>query len=378
MTLHKKLLEKFLFKKCLYLGKRSYLIRPGGEFLEVGKDFSDRVNLVILARESYFETVRNFPFTNLKDIKAAVEMDRAAYSPLVEGRVFIRKIKTEEGGVTVNLWFVDEQTTAKLERLSPLLVIPESAFPTFTRGTERVFAVREDDEGGFFAFVSRAGGVRSLLAQGLQGDFKHFTRIIGAVVHDCPMIRIRDGKDFFSFFPTTVYDMSIRDLGPFLSTASRSLQPRARSTKIGLLAAVLIFGFYLLISGIYPGLVRNRLRQENQALAGSLTDLLDKRKAIDHYRRDREKLAAPLNQYPYKLPLLNMLNRVLPTATTIVRLTVTGRVVEMQGVTPRASELMDSLAREPGVKNARFTAPLKEDKKTGGEFFRLTFVHDRS
>jgi general secretion pathway protein L len=87
-------------------------------------------------------------------------------------------------------------------------------------------------------------------------------------------------------------------------------------------------------------------------------------------------LAERLNRYTYKLPLINLLNKVLPEETTIRQLTVSGNMVEMRGTVPKASELLGSLSQGHGVKNARFISPLKEDKKTGMEIFRLTFIFD--
>lgn len=377
MTIYKKLLQKVLFKKCLYLGKRSYLISPGGEAMEVDKDFSDRVFMVILARECYFETIKNFAFTNLKEIKAAIEMDRSAYSPLVEGRFFIRKLGDGgDEGARVNLWFVNEDTTRKLRRLSPLLVIPETAFLAFVnRGKRQIYAVSQEGEESFFAFIGRENGVRSLLSRGSRGRLDHFIRVIGAMAHDCPVTEIEGGKEPFSFFPAAVDALAFKDLWPFLAVASRSWKIRTQRAKSGLAAAAVIFGLYMLLSGGYPVLIHNRLARENQALAGSLAEVLAKQKSIDDYQAAGKKLAVSLNHYPYKLPLLNLLNRALPAETTISRLKIAGNTVEMQGVTPQASKLLDALARESGVQNARFTAPLREDKKTGGEFFRLMFVY---
>lgn len=377
MSIYKKFLQKVLFKKCLYLGKSSYLISPGGEAVAVDKDFSDRVFMVILARERYFETVKSFSFANLKEIKGAIEMDRSAYSPLVAGRFFIRKLGGGgDEGARVNLWFVDEDTTGRLQRLAPLLVVPETAFLAFgERGRRRIYTVDQDGEAGFFAFIDRDNGVRSLLSRNSRDDFKHFIRVIGAAAHDCPVTEIERGKKPFSFFPAAVDALALKDLWPFLEVASRSWKIQTQKTKIGLAAAAVIMGTYLLLSGGYPALIHNRLTRENQALAGSLAEVLAKQKSIDDYRAAGKKLAAPLNHYPYKLPLLNLLNRVLPAETTISRLKIAGNTVEMQGVTPQASKLLDVLARKSGVKNARFTAPLRADKKTGGEYFRLMFVY---
>ena len=377
MTSYKKFLGEFLFKKCLYLGKRNYLIHKDGGIEEAGKDYSGNVRIVILEKTYYFETLKTFPFSNIKDIRSAVEMDLPAFSPLKGGKFFIKKIEDRGDGTTVNLWFMDERITERLNALSPLFVIPESAFLSFSgRGADSIYNIHKGDQDDFFVFIDRDGSVQSMTSCGNEGDFQQFIRSIGAAAHDCTMTDIQGSKEFFSLFPAMVYDMSVKNMRPFLDPGYLSLKIDKKYAKMGIATATALFLFYLGISGIFPYLVYNRLIEEDKALSGNLSGLLKKQESIDHYYDGYKMLAERLNRYTYKLPLINLLNKVLPEETTIRQLTVSGNMVEMRGTVPKASELLGSLSQGHGVKNARFISPLKEDKKTGMEIFRLTFVYD--
>ena len=378
MTLDKRLIGKFLLQKCLYLGKKNYLIHADGEREEVDKNYRERVHLVILGKACYFETLKTFSFSHTKDIRAAVEIDMSRYSPLKGGKFFIRKITDKGEGATVNLWFIDERTTERLSTLSPLFVIPESALVSFAdRGTDHLYHIHLGEQEDLCVFVNRDGGVQSMSTRGHDGDFQRFTRSIGAAAHHCEVTVIPGDKDFFALFPTTLRALSVKNIWPFLAWTPRSFDIDKKHARLGIATVTALFLLYLGIAGGWTALIYSRLQQKDAMLSQNLAGLLEKRERVDVCNEKQKELDLKINCCTPRLPLINLLNKILPAGSVIRQITIAGNVVEMRGSVPQASTLLSILSQGQGVKNARFLSPLQEDKKTGGELFHITFFYGR-
>ena len=144
----------------------------------------------------------------------------------------------------------------------------------------------------------------------------------------------------------------------------------------GLALTAALFIIYIGLSASLPYYINKNLKKEDRVLSASLSGLLKKQESIEIYQQKQKELAKRVKSYTYKLPLMNLLARVLPEDTIIRQLVFSGNIVEMRGKTAKASELLEVLSKEDKIKNARFTSPLREDKKTGREIFRLMFVYE--
>lgn len=374
---HKKLLAEVLFKKILYLGERNYLIHRDRRIEEVGSDYSGKVRLIVIGKKYYFETLKSFPFSNIKEIRSAIEMDITAFSPFKTDRFFVRKIKETEEGAKVNLWFIDNKIANTLHTLSPLILIPETALLSFfDEDAPRIYTIQHKYEESLSVYIGADGAVRSMTSRRNKVDIERFRRSIGAEAMDCPARDIEGIEKYLVLFPVILYGMPLRSLSGFANPDSFSLKVNKKQLSMGLAMAAFLFLFYTGLSGLLPYYANKSLQEEDKALSLSLSGLLNKQEMVETYHKKQKELAERVNSYVYKLPLINLLNKVLPEETTIRQLTVSGNMVEMRGAVPRASELLSALSQGKGIKNARFTSPLREDKKTGMEIFTLTFVYD--
>lgn len=375
---HKKFVGKFLFNKILYLGEKNYLIHRDARIEELGTDYGGKVRLIVLGKKYYFETLKTFPFSNMKEIKSAVEMDITAFSPFKTRRFFARKIGGTEGGTRLNLWFIDEKIADTLHSLSPLILIPETALLSFLdEGAAKIYTIRHTDEENLLVHVGTDGAVRSMISTGKKGSLQGFRRSVGAKAQDCPARDIAGTEKYLSLFPAILYGMPLKSLRSFVNAEFFPQAIDKKHLKIGAATACALFLAYTGFSGVMPHLAEKRLQQEDKELSLNLSGLLEKQAMIESYSKKQRELAERINTYTYKLPLLNLLNEVLPDGTTIRQLTVSGNMVEMRGMALKASDLLGALSQGKGIKNAQFTSPLREEKKTGLEVFRLTFVYEQ-
>lgn len=371
----KGLIGKFLFKKILYLGENNYLIHRDSRIEEVGRDYHQKPRVIILGKKYYFETSKKFPFSNIKDIKSAIEMDISTLSPFKTDRFFIKKIGKANESTSVNLWFVDEKLSGALRRNSPLIIIPETAiFPFFEPGKEIIYTINKEDE-NLLVYIGSDGMVKSISDRGNKTNMEGFKRSIGAEARDCPERGIAGLKEYLSLFPGILTAIPLKSLLCFLNIDFFSLSLNKRYLKMGLAAAVTLFLLYTGILGILLYHAKKGLQSQDRELSLNLEGPLKKQLKIENYFNRQDLLARKINTYTYKLPIINMLNGILPEKTTIRRLTVSGNVVQIRGSAVKASGLLTALSNTKGIQNARFTSPLREDRKTGMERFTISFIY---
>ena len=124
---YRRFMRDILFNRILYLGEKTYLIGKEGEIKETGDNDTGGARLIILGKNLYFETLKTFPFSSTKDIRSAIKTDILAFSPFETDLFHVRRISETGERTNVNLWFVNKAGCEKLQALSPLFIVPETA-----------------------------------------------------------------------------------------------------------------------------------------------------------------------------------------------------------------------------------------------------------
>ncbi len=367
---------RYLFPKVLYLAEESYLVDRHGKIEKVNSDYRGKVGLVVLAKKYYFESLKKFPFSSTKDIKSAVSLDLPSFSPFTTNLLFARKIEETDDGTKVNLWFIDQQIVERLNAMSPLLIVPESAFLGLTHGDgPGIYTISDMGRKRLFVHIGAHGSTKSMTSARDSLDLASFLELIDVEPDACPVTRVSGMNEYLSLIRKIANGLPIRKLSPFLNLNAFSLQRNRRAMKWGLGTAAGLVVLYLIFSISMPYFTLNRLQEENKALSQGLSGLLKKEEMIERYHERQKKLADKINGYTYKTGIMNQLGRLLPKGTRIWELRISGNQVEIRGVAPKASALLSALSRGKGVENAMFTSPLREDTKTRMEAFTVTFTY---
>jgi len=358
------------------MGEKNYLINrdSGPEEVQI-ENLTMKVSVIILGKKYYFETLKTFPFSGIKEIKSAIAIDISEFSPFNTDLFFMRKIGQENDSTRVNLWFVDEKIVEPIRSRSPLIIIPETALISFLEDdTRKIYSIDKDGE-TLLVYVGRDGVVKSTAAGRGKDDLESFRRSIGVEARDCSIRDLNGAEEYLPLLPRILDEIPWRVLLYFLNTGFFSLSDHQKFLKIGTAATAALFIIYTGIINLLPYFAEKKFQKEDQALTLNLSDPLKKQAMIEVYYKQQKALAGNINNYTYKLPLINLLNGVLPEETIIRQLVISGRTVEIKGVTPKASELLSLLAKANEIENARFNSPIKEDKITGMENFALDFIY---
>jgi hypothetical protein len=373
-----RLIGSLLLKQILYLGEKDYLIDKHGEIKEVGPDYAGKARLIILGKNLYFETLETFPFSSVKEIRSAVKTDIHAFSPFETDLFFVRRIGETGERTSVNLWFVNKAGCERLQTLSPLFILPETALLPFVGDVlPIVYAIRKTNDERLFSFVREDGAVKSMAPQKDRADLTLFKRSVGGRTIEAPVKEVTEWEGYLGMIQIALYHIPKKTALSFTNRDYFSTSFDKKPLIVGIAVATVLFFMYTGLSIFMPYMAARDLHREDKALSLNLSGLLEKQERLDIFRQRHKALTERLNSYTYKIPLLNLLNTALPEDTTIKQLTVAGNMVEMRGVVPKATALLSALSQTQEVKNAKFTTPLRQDSKTGMEIFSLTFVYEQ-
>jgi Tfp pilus assembly protein PilN len=364
----------WLFSRFLYLDKTAAVLDKNGKELPEPA-LPGRYRTVLLSKHTYFETITEFPFSDLKEITDAIRLSPSDYAPFHTDLFFVRRIGRQPDKTRVNLWFVRPEACDIIRRAHPWFVFPETGlWATGSRNTARCLGLEKKD-GTLMVHVDTDGAVRSTMTSPGRADSQSFLRGLGPQGQDCPVETFSDLETYIQALLATVSGAGPLVLAPFLQV--RPVGGHGPLVRAGLKTLTGIALLLVLFFGIRAGMavyVLQELKQTNQTLTRDLGDVLEKEAKIRAIENRIQALSGPIVSYLPRTALLNQLYDLLSGKDIVIRrLTVVGNRVELQGVSDRASALLDTLASVSGFQDVQLTQALKKDSRTGQDIFSISF-----
>lgn len=368
----------FLGSRFLYLGRNNALkIRNGRIEAELPIDDAGKTRLLVLGKHHYYETIRAFPFTNVKEIRQAVAMDIPAYSPFDTPLFLMKKTDSTDGGCRVNLWFVQPSAVEWLNRLSPTIIIPESGLLALAEDSpETLYQIQKQENETLWIYVGKDMLTQSLDARDGKMEQETFTRIIGGNAGKYGVTEIADRLDYMEMLHGALMNMSFNAVFPFLFPIKSIARFNPKNLKIGLSVAAALFVMYGAVVMALPYLAESELMKEDQEITPRVSGLMKNQRQVEALHARQKELTGIFQKHIPKLPLLILLNDVLPENTVIFQLIAAGNTVELKGITPKSTALLEALSARPVIQNARYTAPIRQDQASSREVFTLSFIYN--
>ena len=248
--------------------------------------------------------------------------------------------------------------------------------PFLDGGTGKIYAIDRGAE-NLLAYAGADRLVKSVIDR--DGDHQgllSFRRTIGAEARDCTVTVVKGTDEYLSMLRGILETLPLKRMLPFVNRDMASLSGSKRNLKWGLGTAALLTCLFICLSFLLPYLAASRLTSEDKALTRNLREVLKTREDVEYYHNRQEMLAERINHYPFKIELISLLSKLLPGKTGIRKLTISGNMVEIRGATPKGSELLSAIGAGKGIKNARFTSRVSQDRKTGMELFSISFAYE--
>ena len=362
----------------LYLGREKTLkVRNGCIEAEADIDDVGKTRMVVLGKNHYYETIRPFPFTNTKEIREAVIMDIPAYSPFDTSLFLMKKMDIPDGGCKVNLWFIHPDTVEWLNRLSPMIIIPESGLLALAKDSpQNLYHIQKQEKEALWVYVGKDLLTQSMEVCDGKMEQETFTRIIGGNAEKYVVTEIADPQDYMEMLHGALMNISFNAILPFLFPIKTLTSFNPKNLKIGLSVAAVLFLIYMAVIVTLPYSAESALMKADKEITPQVASLMKNQLQVDALYARQNELIGILQKHIPKLPLLILLNDVLPENTIIFQLVAAGNTVELKGMTPKSTALLEALSTRPVIQNARYTAPIRQDQASSREVFTLSFIYN--
>ena len=393
------LLKSFL-GRILYLEDDGYLLNWDGRNERVSCRKLDaplenaavkKCFVVVLGKDTYYETVKSFPITSVQDIKEAVRMEGCETCPFPYGQVFVRAVKQSENQSLVNLWYIKERTMSRIERLKPYILIPETAlfgymqalsFPQQAPEAEREaetgkIVVVHKDASLLFSFVdenqlafSYQSGLRDI-----DEARERFRKMVGYRAGKSPETSFAFPEPYLEAIYHAFWRQGLKGLPAFqYHNPFRAINLQK---TVFIRGAAVALSLILLYSGIFSLILyrtKDRLEEayaQKKAASVQYTRMEEEIRAkAGTYREVRQKI----QDYRSKVAFYNLLNDTLPDGTIVASVNVMDRDVEIRGIAPRASDVLAAFNAAPGFESSRFVSGVsKAGQQENQESFGIGF-----
>jgi hypothetical protein len=321
-----------------------------------GRESSAAALVAVLGREHYAERRKSYPVRGWRDLTRVLRLELAVASPTL---TLIGPIVNDRREVT---FF--ELLPGSLERIDKALwVIPESLALSATLPAQRV------------AVVTRAGLTYFLGSSGVS-------QIAGGAVRTAALFAIAAGLDP----DLEPLDLGAEDARPRILIGLGRL---GASAWFGMLRPGLRLAFglawrpratlaaagmavYLLLGSGYLSVTQSLRERELKSLGPEVATLLESQRSVETLAREQHGLAKVLNERQLSYPLWRVVAHAWQKGAAINGLGMVEGHVTLRGNAPSATDVLGTLAADPGVREARFGAPVRQ---TGGrEEFVITLT----
>ena len=366
MAIKKISLDSILAATGGYLADRLYSLRDMGKrqfSLEVAAS-CHRTYWLIIGREHYFETSKEYSISSRRDLKKALALEQSQV-PFPGSRLdWIEPIDAQRFRVTT--WVIRPEALSAL-RIRPWVVIPESLLlaQSILTGTAMISRF------GSTLFVK---GLQTGIASGLASahipTLEAFAYRVGATLDADNIVEVDDTEHFLRLLSLGLSKCSVTQLSScFLGPERKSFTDYPWQAA-GVLSSI-VFAGYLALSSAWLLMQEFRLDRGLESQGPAVTLALSQQQRYLNLQQQIAVLSKPVNASKPYWELWPVLLDVLKTNARLTSVEYKAGEVTMRGVIDKTTTLLSRLSELPNVYNAGPAAPITSNPD--GEDFSIRF-----
>ena len=373
--------ETMLAANGSYLADRLYTFahsKNSGFTLQPSPDAGKhKLRWLILGREHYFETSKEYPIANKRELQRALrfEDDQAPF----KGINFQQIERINEQSHRVTFWVVKPQLLEDLPA-RPWLLLPESYL--LAKALDDNIDIAAIERAGETLFVSKAG---QTLASGLQSSYtpslQHFAFSTGSPTNVGNSTHYpATTTNFAQLLRKGLKALSIAQLVGFVVKTDQQNWRNYPWKKAGVIS-VGAFALYLALSSGWLLYKQQQLEQQLTSQAAEVNQALAVQKKYQQLAQWQLQLASPLEDLQPYWHVWPVLLEALTTGARVSAVHFKADLITMHGETnaeteetpaTKATEILSKLTDNPMVTSAKFASPVKAYR--GRERFSISFA----
>jgi hypothetical protein len=321
-----------------------------------GETSSGPALVAVVGREHYTERRKSYPVRSRRDLRRVLALELADAPATLRT---IGPLADERREVT--FYQIDPGAVAQAGRA--LWLVPESLALARTLAPGEIADV---ERGGLRYFLA-AGGASQRAGGAVQAP-AIFALAVGADPEREP-VRIGEPEALERLLA------GLRRLAPaaWLELLNPATRPGVgvEWRPLAALAGAALFGYLCLASG-YLAVTHSLRERELEALGPEVGALLEAQRDVDRLAAEQQGLSKVLANRAATHQVWRVAARAWAQGAEIAALTLVDGRLTLRGTAPVATTLLEALAAEPGVSDARFAAPTREAR--GREQFVITLA----
>jgi len=366
-------IEKLLANQGGYLSDALYTFQPHNDNFKLqptSKESVPRLRWLILGREHYFETSKDYPIANKRDLKQALLFDDSK-APF-EGITLQHVERINEQSHRVTFWVINPKIIEALPS-RPWLILPESYI--LAKALTKNIKLATVEAINKTLFMSNTGqGVISGIKSQQTSTIENFSFSTGS-----PFTQKSEeylnvlSTEFASFLQAGLKSLNVSQLQGFLIKAKK-IKWKNYPWQQASLITVSVFSLYITLSSAWLFFEQHQIDQQLTEQTSAVNQALTMQKQHQKQIRWQKQLTAPLLT---KEPFWNVWPVVLESISigaTIKAIHYKKSQITLQGTADKAVRATDILAKLSGnryVVQASFSKPVR--KYRGKEEFSIHF-----
>jgi hypothetical protein len=349
-----------------YLSDRLYHLKSldKREFQLVEPHSARRLFWLIIGREHYFETTREYAIANRRELKKALGFDHSQV-PFPGTKInWIEPI--EEQRFRVTTWVIRPDVLSALP-MRPWILLPESLVlaQAITTGTARI------ERSGATLFVTGLqNGIASGLASSHIPTLEAFAYRVGATLDANNVTNVSDEAHFSHLLSVGLFKCRGSQLGSCFLGPERRTFANYPWRRAGILSSV-VFAAYLALSSAWLLLQEWRLDQGLAGQGGDVKHALTQQQNYLDLQQQIATLSKPLQAGKPYWQIWPVVLELLKSKAQLSGIEYKSGEVTIRGTAEKTTELLSRLNELPNVFSPGLAAPITSNQ--GREDFAIRF-----
>jgi len=359
------LLHRFFIQQYVgYYSDQMYrIVFPSdGKIQFIKADASFRPKLLILSRNHYQESIKQYPITDKTELKKVLTLNSNSDFDTTE-QVHWKILGSDNSSHAVNFWIPD---TTILNQYTPIFWFPESLLVAANASQESIFEILTEVNWYLYS-KGKEGGCISLINGPVINNVDLFQSSVG-ISHDKPISIINKGELAQSLVDGLIKQSTLDIITFFIQKPDTdqpfNVWPRLKWSFLGIVA-------YFLISSAYLLLHLNGLEQQNLKSKVNVQQAMQVRSEVDHLIEQLEVEKGTLENRQFTIYVWEILSPLLETDMLLTQIYYSDGRYRITGTASKAIELLKLLAQNRLVVEAKFDAPVAKTRKR--ERFMISF-----
>jgi hypothetical protein len=371
--------EKILSAKGGYFSKKLYSLKhtddESFELKTISANENPNLYWLILGREHYFETSKDYPIANKRDLKKALKFEDNSSPFQGETLRYIERIN--ESSHRVTFWVIDPDVFIHLS-FRPWLVIPESH--VIANGLKGRFTLATVDCIDKSLFIAETGlGVFSGVKSQRINTVEHFALSTGSPLNHDNLARLHfKPTQFCALLHQGMQALTLEHLSGFILAKKRTDWQSYPWKQAGVIV-VATFSLYMVLTSLWLVYNEYQLEQQLTEQAFDVDRAFLLQKQYKNQKRLQNILTEPLKtQIPY-WNIWPIILESIDSGASITAIHYKNEKIIMHGSTKqtiKATDILAKLSDNKNIKSPSFSKPVRNYR--GREQFAISFTLSKS